>query len=75
VATLTFTPLEELDRLRRRLAEAERWADTPVRDVAVRFLREQLTTFARELRSPEFVRALQLYTGRMWPGHLDWHSR
>jgi hypothetical protein len=64
---MALTPLEELDRLRRRLDEAERWADTPVRDVAVRFLREQLTTFARELRSPEFLRALQAYAGLTRP--------
>jgi len=63
VATMVLTPQDELDLLRRRLAEVERWADNPVRDIAKRFLRDQLTALGREIRSPEFLGAVQAYAG------------
>jgi hypothetical protein len=61
MAAMVVTPLDELDLLRRRLAEVERWKANSVRDVALRFLREQLTALGREIRSPEFLRAVQAY--------------
>jgi hypothetical protein len=49
------TPLDELDLLQRRLAEVQCWGPNSVRDIALRFLREQLTSFSREIRSSALV--------------------
>lgn len=63
MATTVVTPVDKLNLLRRRLAEVERWAANPVRDVALRFLREQLTALGREIRSPDILGAVQAYAG------------
>lgn len=70
MATRVPTPLDELDLLRRRLAEVQRWGANPVRDIALRFLREQLTSLGRQIRSPEFLGAVEAYAGVTRP-----HSR
>jgi hypothetical protein len=61
VTTQVPTPLDELDLLQRRLAEVQCWGPNSVRDIALRFLREQLTSFSREIRSPDFLGAAQAY--------------
>ena len=61
MAAQVSTPLDELDLLRRRLAEVQLWGPNSVRDIALRFLREQLTSFSREIRSPDFLGAVQAY--------------
>ena len=57
MAALVLTPLNELEILQRRLAEVERWSDTSVRDIALRFLHEQVTSLGREIRSTGFPSA------------------
>jgi hypothetical protein len=39
-------------------------ASNSVRDIALRFLREKLTALGREIRSPEFLGAVQAYAVR-----------
>jgi hypothetical protein len=62
LSTGALPRLPELDSLRDRLAEVEGWADTPVRAVALRFLREHLSTLGREIRSLEFLEATRAYS-------------
>lgn len=50
MAALVVTPLDELALLQRRVAEVEAWRPGSVREIALRFLREQLTLLTRDLR-------------------------
>ena len=61
MATPVLTPLDELELLQGRLAEVERWSATSVRDVALRFLHERVTSLGREIRSTGFLEAAQAY--------------
>jgi hypothetical protein len=61
MAALVLTPLDELELLERRLAEVERWSATSVRDIALRFLHEQVTSLGREIRSTGFLGAVLAY--------------
>jgi len=58
----TLPRMPELELLRDRLAEVERWPDTSVREIALRFLREQLSRVGREIRSLEFLKATRAYS-------------
>jgi len=67
VAAVVLTQLNELELLRRRLAEVEGWSDTSVRDIALRFLHEQVASLGREIRSTGFLGTVLAYaavTGR-----------
>jgi hypothetical protein len=62
LSTEALPRIPELELIRGRLAEVERWADTPVREVALLFLREHLSAVGREMRSLEFLRATRAYS-------------